>query len=185
MSFGFVDEHRPLWPVRPICAVLGISASGYSAWRSRPESRRRVENRALLNETRRAHTESGGCYGAPRIHAALRPAGRQIGRRRIARLKRLAIPRRGRTTDSRHDYPIAPNRLRRNFTARAPKQVWLADLTCIRTGEGWLFLAALIDMHTRKVVGWSRRETPHASIALEAREMAIKRQASEGVQPLG
>ncbi len=116
---------------------------------------------------------------------------------RIARLMRLAglrglaaIPRRVRTTDSRHDYPPLgetvhrtvsrssrpPNRLRRNFTATAPNQVWLADLTYIRTGEGWLFLAALIDMHTRKVVGWSMRETLHASIALEALDMAIKRQ---------
>ena len=183
MSFGFVDEHRHLWPVRTICAVLGISASGYYAWRGRPESRRSVENRALLNEIRRAHTESGGCYGALRVHAALKAAGRQIGRHRIARLMRLAglrglaaIPRRVRTTDSRHEYPIAPNRLRRNFRATAPNQIWLADLTCIRTGEGWLFLAALIDMHTRKVVGWSMRETLHASIALEALDMAIRRQ---------
>lgn len=183
MSFGFVDEHRHIRPVRTICAVLGISASGYYAWRSRPESRRSVENRALLDDIRQTHAESGGCYGAPRIHAALRAAGRRIGRHRIARLMRLAglrglaaIPRRVRTTDSRHDYPIAPNRLRRNFTATAPNQVWLADLTYIRTGEGWLFLAALIDMHTRKVVGWSMRETLHASIALEALDMAIRRQ---------
>ena len=183
MSFGFVDEHRHTWPVRTICAVLGVSASGYYAWRRRPESQRSVENRALLDDIRCAHAESGGCYGAPRIHAVLRAAGRCVGRHRIARLMRLAglrglaaIPRRVRTTDSRHDYPIAPNRLRRNFTATAPNQVWLADLTYIRTGEGWLFLAALIDMHTRKVVGWSMRETLHASIALEALEMAIKRQ---------
>ena len=183
MSFGFVDEHRHLWPVRTICAVLGISTSGYYAWRRRPESRRAVENRSLLAEIRRMHAESSGCYGAPRIHATLRAAGRRVGRHRIARLMRrnglrglAAMPRRVRMTDSRHDYPIAPNRLRRDFAASAPNQVWLADLTYIRTGEGWLFLAALIDMHTRKVVGWSMRETLHASIAIEALEMAIKRQ---------
>jgi transposase InsO family protein len=160
MTFGFVDEHRHIWPVRTICAVLGVSVSGYYAWRRRPESKRSIENRALLDDIRQTHAESGGCYGAPRIHAALQAAGRRTGRHRIARLMRLAglrglaaIPRRVRTTDSRHDYPIAPNRLRRNFTATAPNQVWLADLTYIRTGEGWLFLAALIDMHTRKVVG--------------------------------
>ncbi len=183
MKFGFVDEHRHLWPVRMICAVLGISASGYYAWRWRPESRREVENRALLWEIRRIHAESAGCYGAPRVHAVLRAAGRRVGRNRVARLMRLgglrglaAIPRRARTKDSRHDYPIAPNRLRRNFTTSAPNQIWLADLTYIRTGEGWLFLAALIDLHTRKVVGWSMRETLHASIALEALDMAIRRQ---------
>ena len=144
MTFGFVDEHRHIWPVRTICAVLGVSVSGYYAWRRRPESKRSIENRALLDDIRQTHAESGGCYGAPRIHAALRAAGRQIGRHRVARLTRLAglrglaaIPRRVRTTDSRHDYPIAPNRLRRNFTATAPNQVWLADLTYIRTGEGW------------------------------------------------
>jgi hypothetical protein len=183
MTFGFVDEHRHLWPVRLLCAVLGISTSGYYAWRRSPESRRRIENRALLGDIRRVHAESGGCYGYPRIHAALQSAGRRVGRHRIARLMRsaglrglVAIPRRVRTTDSRHDFPIAPNRLRRNFTAGAPNQVWLADLTYIRTGEGWLFLAALIDMYTRKVVGWSMRETLHASIALEALRMAVARQ---------
>ncbi len=183
MTFGFVDEHRHIWPVRTICAVLGVSVSGYYAWCRRPESKRSIENRAHLDDIRQAHAKSGGCYGAPRIHAALRAAGRQIGRHRVARLMRLAglcglaaIPRRVRTTDSKHDYPIAPNRLRRNFTATAPNQVWLADLTYIRTGEGWLFLAALIDMHTRKVVGWSMRETLHAAIALEALDMAIRRQ---------
>ena len=183
MTFGFVDEHRSKWPVRTICAVLGVSASGYYAWRGRPESKRSVENRALLADIRRVHAESGGCYGAPRVHAVLRSTGRRVGRHRIARLMRrnglrglAALPRRVRTTDSRHAYPIAPNRLRRNFAATAPNQVWLADLTYIRTGEGWLYLAALIDMHTRKVVGWSMRETLHASIALEALQMAIERQ---------
>ena len=167
MTFGLKDEHRHIWPVRTICAVLGVSVSGYYAWRRRPESRRSVENRALLDDIRCAHAESGGCYGAPRVHAALRAAGRQIGRHRVARLMRLAglrglaaIPRRVRTTDSRHDYPIAPNRLRGNFTATTPNQVWLADLTYIRTGEGWLFLAALIDMHTRVRHG-SRTDGDH------------------------
>ena len=90
MSFGFVDEHRHVWPVRTICTVLGVSVSGYYAWRQRPESRRGVENRALLSDIRCAHAESGGCYGAPRVHAVLRAAGRCVGRHRIARLMRLA-----------------------------------------------------------------------------------------------
>ena len=87
-----------------------------------------------------------------------------------------ALPRRTRTTDSRHGYPIAPNRLQRNFTAQAPDQIWLADLTYIPTGEGWLYLAAILDMHTRRIVGWCMRETPHAEIALEAPSMAVQRQ---------
>lgn len=87
-----------------------------------------------------------------------------------------AMPRRTRTTDSRHGYPIAPNRLGRTFTTQTPNQVWLADLTYIPTGEGWLYLAAIIDMHTRKIVGWSMRQTLHTEIALDALAMAIARQ---------
>lgn len=183
MSYRFVDEHSGVWPIRMICRVLGVSPSGYYAWRRRPESGRACANRALLSDIRAVHAESGGAYGAPRVHAHLRARGRRVGRHRIARLMRraglrglAAIPRRVRTTDSRHDHPIAPNRLRRNFTATAPNQVWLADLTYIRTGEGWLFLAALIDMFTRKAVGWAVRDTLHADITLEALAMAVERQ---------
>jgi putative transposase len=183
VKYRFVDEHRVVWPVRVMCRVLGVSASGYYAWRTRGESPRAKANHVLLGTIRAIHAESGGAYGAPRVHAVLRSHGRRIGRHRIARLMRgaglrglAAIPRRVRTTDSRHDHPIAPNRLRRNFAATAPNQVWLADLTYVRTGEGWLFLAALIDMFTRKVVGWAVRDTLHADIALEALAMAVERQ---------
>jgi transposase InsO family protein len=183
MKFGFVDEHRNVWPVRVMCAALDLSASGYYAWRSRPESRRSCNNRALLEDIRLIHDESSGTYGSPRVHAALRSHGRRIGRCRIERLMRhaglrglAALPRRTRTTDSRHTYPIAPNRLCRNFVAGRPGQVWLADLTYIPTGEGWLYLAAVLDLYTRKIVGWSMRETLRTEIALEALTMAIERQ---------
>ena len=153
------------------------------AWRSRPESRRSIQNRGLLDAIHVVHAESGGTYGAPRVHAVLRALGRRVGRHRVARLMRraglrglAALPRRVRTTDSRHGYPIAPNRLGRHFEAAAPNQVWLGDLTYVRTGEGWLFLAAVLDLHTRKIVGWAMRETLHAEIAVEALEMAIRRQ---------
>jgi putative transposase len=183
MKFGFVDEHRNLWPVRVMCAALDLSASGYYAWRSRPESQRTCSNRALLQEIRQIHSESSGTYGSPRIHAALLRRGCRVGRCRIERLMRraglrglAALPRRTRTPDSRHTYPIAPNRLARNFLTQRAGQVWLADLTYIPTGEGWLYLAAVLDLHTRKIVGWSMRETLHTEIALEALTMAIKRQ---------
>lgn len=183
MKFGFVDEHRGAWPVRMMCRVLGLSASGYYAWRIRPESRRAAANRALTEDIRLIHPESCGTYGSPRVHAVLRGHGRRVGRSRVERLMRraglrglAALPRRTRTTDSRHGYPIAPNRLGRNFQAAAPGQVWLADLTYIPTGEGWLYLAGVLDMHTRKLVGWSMRDTLHTQIALEALTMAIARQ---------
>jgi transposase InsO family protein len=183
VKFGFVDEHRLVWPVTVMCKVLGLSTSGYYAWRARPESPRAAANRALLDDIARIHAESHGTYGSPRVHAVLRGHGRRVGRSRIERLMRraglrglAALPRRARTTDSRHDYPIAPNRLARNFNAARPNQVWLADLTYIPTGEGWLYLAAILDMHTRKIVGWSMRQTLHAEIAIDALNMAIQRQ---------
>ena len=183
MKFGFVDEHRNIWPVRVMCAALGLSVSGFYAWRSRPESQRACDNRMLLEEVRQIHADSSGTYGSPRVHAALRRRGRRVGRCRVERLMRhaglrglAALPRRTRTTDSRHDYPVAPNRLARNFATARVGQVWLADLTYIPTGEGWLYLAAILDLHTRKIVGWSMRETLHAEIALEALAMAIERQ---------
>jgi putative transposase len=183
MKFGFVDEHRNIWPVRVMCSALGLSTSGYYAWRSRPESQRAGNNRMLLEEVRQIHADSSGTYGSPRVHAALRHRGCRVGRCRIARLMRgaglrglAALPRRTRTTNSQHNYPIAPNRLARNFVTRRAGSVWLADLTYIPTGEGWLYLAAVLDLHTRKIVGWSMRETLHTEIAMEALTMAIKRQ---------
>ena len=140
------------WPVRVMCKALGLSVSGYDAWRSRRESPRAAANRVLLEDIRRIHGESSGTYGSPRVHAVLRRRGRRIGRCRIERLMRqaglrglAALPRRTRATDSRHTYPIAPNRLGRNFVADRPGQVWLADLTYIATGEGWLYLAAVLE----------------------------------------
>ena len=183
MKFDFIHAHRAIWPVRTLCAALGLSVSGYYAWRSRPESLREARNRTLLEDIRSIHAQSSGCYGSPRVHAVLRRCGHRIGRSRIERLMRraglhglAALPRRARTTDSRHDYPIAPNRLGRNFVATSANKIWLADLTYIPTGEGWLYLAASLDLHTRKIVGWSMRDTLKTEIALEALNMAMERQ---------
>lgn len=138
MKFYFIQENCVTWPVRVMCAVLSISASGYYAWLKRAESKRILANRQLLEEIRRIHFDSGGTYGSPRVHAVLRRTGQPVGRRRVATLMRgaglrglAALPRRAKTTNSRHNYPIAPSRLARNFTAQQPNQVWLADLTYI------------------------------------------------------
>ena len=142
MIFRFVDEHRSVWPVGMMCRVLGVSASGLHAWRTRLESRRTREDRVLLAEIRDIHADSGGVYGSPRMHAVLRSLGHMIDRNQVARLMRAAglrgleaLPRRVRTRDNRHSYPIAPNGIGQNFTASAPGQVWLADLTYIPAGE--------------------------------------------------
>lgn len=183
MRYRFIEDHRGTWPVPVMCDVFQVSTSGYYAWRSRPESQRAAENRVLLDSIRRVHEASQGRYGSRRVHAALRADGRRVGRRRVERLMRrhgvrglIGQRRRVQTTDSHHAFPVAPNLLERRFTAERPNQVWLADLTYILTGEGWLYLAAIMDLHTRKIVGWAMRDHLRAELATSALIMAIQRQ---------
>lgn len=179
MRFCFIEDHRAAFPVRIMCAVLEVSASGYYAWRDRPESARSLANRALAVDIRRVHAENRAVYGSPRVHAALRAEGRRIGVNRIARLMRqhgirgrhkCRVPR---TTDSKHSLPVAPNLLDRQFTAPAPNRIWLADITYIPTGEGWLYLAVVLDMFSRRVVGWAMSETMPQELTIAALQMAI------------
>jgi putative transposase len=183
MSFRFIEDHRDSYPVRLMCDVLEVSPAGYYAWRERPASERVAANATLLAAIRRAHHDSGRRYGCPRIHAALRAQGRGVSRGRIERLMRrhgiraiMTPPRRVRTTDSRHNLPIAPNLIARDFTAAAPNRVWLADITYIPTAEGWLYLAAIMDLFSRKIVGWAMRDHLRAELASSALTMAIRQQ---------
>jgi transposase InsO family protein len=137
----------------------------------------------LVAAIRRAHGDSGGRYGSPRVHAVLQAQGRGTSRGRIERLMRhygiraiMAPPRRVRTTDSRHTLPIAPNLLARDFTAAAPNRIWLADITYIPTGEGWLYLATVMDLFSRKIVGWAMRDHLRTELASSALAMAIRQQ---------
>jgi putative transposase len=183
MKFRFIAEHQEEWPVRVMCEVLGVSPSGYFAWRCRPESARAAAHRKLLADVRRLQAQHRGRYGSPRMHAALRAEGRSVSRGRVERLMRrhgirAAASRRFRpvTTDSRHGLPVAPNLLEQRFDASAPNQVWLADLTYVPTGEGWLYLAAVLDLATRKVVGWAMRDHLRTELAAAALVMATQRQ---------
>ena len=183
MSFRFIEDHRDAYPVRLMCAVLEVSPAGYYAWRERPVSTRAAANSALLGAIRQVHHDSCQRYGSPRVHAALRMQGRGASRGRIERLMRrhgiraiMAPPRRVRTTDSRHDLPIAPNLIARHFTAEAPNRVWLADITYIPTAEGWLYLAAVMDLFSRKIVGWAMRDHMQVELAAAALMMAIQQQ---------
>jgi len=179
MRFCFIHDQRATFPVRVMCKMLDVSASGYYAWRGRPESMRTAANRQLIEEIRRVYGDSRGRYGSPRVHAALRAEGRQIGRNRVARLMHhhgiCARQKRRfcRTTDSSHDFPLAPNLLGRRFTASAPDRVWLADITYIPTAEGWLYLAVVLDMFSRRVVGWAMDERITQELTLNALRMAI------------
>ena len=146
--------------MRLLCAALEVSASCYYAWRGRPESARAV-NRDLLADVRRIHEQHRRRYGARRIHAALRAEGRSVRRGRIERVMqrhgiRAATHRRFRpvTTDSSHGLPVADNLLGQTFLATRPNEIWLADISYIPTDEGWLYLAVILDLFSRKVVGW-------------------------------
>jgi putative transposase len=183
MSFRLIEDHRRAYPVRVLCAVLEVSPAGYYAWRARSPSARSSANAELVAAIRRVHHDSAGRYGSPRVHAALRTQGRGTSRGRIERLMRrhgiraiMAPPRRVRTTDSRHALPIAPNVLARDFTAAAPNRVWLADITYIPTDEGWLYLAAVMDLFSRKIVGWAMRDHLRTELAATALMMAVQRQ---------
>jgi putative transposase len=183
MRFRFIEDRRADYPVTIMCGVLGVSPAGYYAWRSRPESQRSAANRELVNDIRRVHRDTNGRYGSPRVHAELRAHGRGASRGRIERLMRrhgiraiVAKPRRVRTTDSRHDFPIAPNLLERNFIAAAPNQIWLADITYVETKQGWLYLATLMDLYSRKIVGWAMADHLRAELPMAALAMAIATQ---------
>jgi putative transposase len=182
MRFCLIEDQRDIWPVRVICDALSVSPSGFYAWRSRPESARKIANRELLVDIRRVHADHRGRYGAPRIHAELRAEGQIVSRKRIERVMhrhgiRAHAPRRYRicTTDSKHALPIAANLLDRNFVAEKPDRVWLADITYIPTGEGWLYLAVILDLFTRKLVGWAMREHMRVELTRAALTMAVQR----------
>lgn len=182
MRFRLIEDHRDVWPVRVMCDALSVSPSGLYAWRSRPESARQIANRELLADIRRVHADHRGRYGAPRIHAELRAEGHSVSRKRVERVMRrhgirAHAPRRYCvcTTDSKHALPVAENLLEQNFIAEKPDQVWLADITYIPTGEGWLYLAVILDLFTRKVVGWAMRDHMRAELTMAALTMAIQR----------
>ena len=170
-----------------MCSVLGVSRSGLYAWRRRPRpSLRAAQDAALTERIREIHHESRGTYGSPRVHAELRFTGTRVGRKRVERLMREShIQARARrryrvTTDSRHDLPVAANILDQNFHAERPDQVWATDITYIWTLEGWLYLAVVEDLFSRRVVGWSMATHMRTELVLGALEMAIGNRLPEG-----
>lgn len=163
-----------------MCRLLGVSRSGYYAWRDREPSTRKKEDAKLTEEIRQAYVLSRGTYGSPRIHTDLQEAGTRVSRKRIARLMRengIRARRRNRyqvTTDSNHSMPIAPNLLGRQFNVEKPNIVWASDLTYIWTAEGWLYLAVVMDLFSRRIVGWAMDNHMRTELVMKALEMAIK-----------
>ena len=185
MKFAFVARYRPVWPTRVMCRLLGVSASGFYEWLGRPPSARSLANAQLLVRIRESFALSQQTYGSPRVWKDLVVAGERCGENRIARLMRLAQLRaqlkpRRKPTDAgmRPEHSIAPNVLERDFAAAAPNRKWAADFTYIWTGEGWLFLAVVVDLFSRRVVGWSMQPTMTAQLVLDALVMALWRRGT-------
>jgi putative transposase len=185
VKFGFIQTEKATYPVRVLCRTLVVSASGFYAWCRRGLSRRAQEDAALKVKIRAFHASSGKTYGSPRIHEDLKADGQGVGRKRVARLMQeegLEGQRKRRfrvTTDSKHSHPVAANELKRNFTVSAPNKVWVTDITYIWTREGWLYLAAILDLFSRRVVGWSMDSHLERTLALDALGMALKTRRPE------
>lgn len=181
MKYAFIRSHIKEFRVSLMCQALRVSRSGYYIWLSRPESDRSKSNSRLLSEIRIVHRRSRRRYGSPRVTAELNESSFACSENRVARLMRLnGIRARGRrkyraTTDSKHSYPVAPNLLDRQFTVDRPNTVWVSDITYIRTSEGWLYLAAIVDLYSRMVVGWSMGNRINGQLTLDALQQAIGR----------
>lgn len=179
-KYQFVAAQASEYPVTVLCRVLGLARSGYYAWRKWPLSARMQQDNELTADIQRIFTNSRQTYGSPRVHAELRKS-RPCARKRVARLMRqaklIARPRRRtvRTTDSRHAEPVAPNLLGRAFDAPAPNRIWVADITYLATQEGWLYLAVVLDLYARRVVGWSMQSKLERSLVIAALTDAIQR----------
>jgi transposase InsO family protein len=179
--FAFIAEHKEAWPVTLLCDTLGVSTSGFYAWLGREPSAAQQRRDTLLVEIRAAHAEAKGRYGSPRIHAELADRGVECCVNTVAKLMhdndiRAKTARKFRnTTDSNHALPVALNVLDRQFEATAANEKWVADITYIGTREGWLYLAAVEDLYSRMVVGWSMAEHMESRLVVDALEMAVLR----------
>jgi transposase InsO family protein len=179
VKFDFIAAKEVAFPVATLCRMLGVSSSGYYACKVRPPSKRVAEDARIAAEITAAHEASRNIYGSPRVHRELKAKGIKTGKKRVERLmvenelrgrcKRRFV----RTTDSKHDDPIAPNLLERAFETKAPNEAWVGDVTYIATAQGWLYLAVLLDLFSRRVVGWATSDTNDTALALAALEHAV------------
>jgi putative transposase len=180
VKYQFIADYREEFEITVMCGVLAVSRSGYYAWRKRPPSARKMADQALSQQIKDIHQQSRQTYGSPRIQAELAENGVNCGAKRVARLMRdeelFAKQHRKfrvRTTDSAHPYPVAPNLLDQDFSASRPNEKWLTDITYIPTAEGWLYLAVVLDLYSRRIVGWAMSNSLERSLVLAALQMAL------------
>jgi putative transposase len=186
MRFEFIHAEKANFPITMLCRVLEVSRSGYYQWAEGEVSERRREDAKLRVEIAAIHRESGGTYGSPRVHVEMNERGFEIGRHRVARLMRemgLAgcLPRRFRvTTDSSHNLGFAPDLVQRDFEPSGPNQTWASDITYVWTDEGWAYLAVVLDLYSRKVVGWALADHMRAELVLDALDRALATREIDG-----
>jgi putative transposase len=180
--FAFIDREKAHHDVAALCRLLKVSRSGFYAWRSRPRSARALADEVLTEQIRTAYDDNRRVYGAPRIHAELTEAGVQVGRKRVARLMRVAEivgchRRKGPFGITRQDpkAEAAPDRVDRKFVASAPNQLWVADVTYVPTVQGWLYLACVTDVFSRMIIGWSMASHRKTDLVVDAVTMAVHR----------
>ena len=180
MRYQFIKDNQELFPVRRMCKLLAVSPTGYYAWRKRPTSRLKMANDKLTEKIKEIHAEFEGKYGSPRIYQELQTRKFSCGENRVARLMREnglqakhKRPFRV-TTKANPAHPVAPNRLDRTFTVEKPNQKWTSDITYIRTKEGWLYLAVVLDLFSRRIVGWAMSKRITSNLVIDALEMAIQ-----------
>ena len=181
MRFGFIQNHLDRWPVEVTCRVLRVSRSGFYAWRKRPESERALRRRDLAQKAKEVFYRSRRTYGSPRVHRLLQKEGERWNVKTVAKVMKAsglyALQGRGfrpQTTRSDHGYRVAPNRLKQEFNAAGANRVWVADITYVATREGWLYLAGVLDVWSRKIVGWSMANHMRARLVCDALRMAVE-----------
>jgi putative transposase len=179
MKHAFIEAHRSIHRIERLCAAVGVSRSGYYAGRSRPESRRAQANRTLLDQIRRLHAENREAYGAVKTWLTLNKEGVPCGRHRVRRLRRIhgiearRMKRFRAAYAGRNSEPCPPNHLDRQFAVAVPNRIWAGDITFIATRRGWLYLAVLLDLYSRRVVGWAMSDRPDGQLVLDALAMAV------------
>ncbi len=189
MRFAWIKQQAHHWPVTLMCELLEVSLGGYYGWTRRPPSKRSEREAKVTEQIRQVHEASRGTYGSPRVTAELKAKGETVSENTVARymrkagvrskIKRPFVPR---TTDANHPHPVAKNLLDRDFTAAAPNRKWTCDITCLWTEQGWHYLAVVMDLFSRKIVGWSMKNHMKSDLASEALRMAIRhRKPGEGL----
>ena len=177
MRYACIRRRRSLYPVRMMCDALKVSASGYYDWQARPESPRATFDRHLTETIRQVHAESDGTYGSPRIHAELNATGHPCGRPKVARLMRNAglkgCPKRRFRVTTKSGLTRARNLLEQDFSAETTNQRWASDITYLWTGQGWLYLAVVMDLYSRRIIGWSMSRRINRHLVLDALNMAL------------